>query len=44
VDWIWTGGLGLCGLNKLSVVLGPFLLPRPDFLKQDDPNDGNPPP
>lgn len=34
VDWIWTGGLGLCGLltlavsglNKFSVVVGPFLL------------------
>jgi hypothetical protein len=91
VDWIWTGGLGICGLlilavsglNKLSVVLGPFLLvgsvfsilrqtgklavnlelpvlfiifgtllliayflplPLPDFLKQDDPNNGGNPP
>lgn len=34
VDWVWTGGLGLCGilalalggLNKFSVVVGPFLL------------------
>jgi len=34
VDWLWTGGLGVCGIlvvaiggvNKLSVVLGPFLL------------------
>ena len=34
VNWLWTGGLGVCGillvaiggLNKLSVVLGPFLL------------------
>ena len=34
VDWVWTGGLGLCGIlamalggmNKFSVVVGPFLL------------------
>lgn len=34
VDWIWTGSLGICGiltlavsgLNKFSVVVGPFLL------------------
>lgn len=34
VDWVWTGGLGICGLltlavsglNKFSVVVGPFLL------------------
>jgi hypothetical protein len=34
VDWMWTGGLGVCGIlvvaiggiNKLSAVVGPFLL------------------
>ena len=34
VDWVWTGGLGICGIlilavsgfNKFSIVVGPFLL------------------
>jgi len=34
VDWVWTGGLGVCGilaiviggLNKLTIVVSPFLL------------------
>ena len=34
IDWLWTGGLAVCGLlilaigglNKLTIVLGPFLL------------------